>query len=125
MSFVLILHAFMRWPILAVALLGLAHGLVARGAGGARPWGRPLGSIFLGLLDLQFLLALALFARPPLPLGPAKYLHAMTMILAVASAHLLRVRQRRLPPERRPALEPWVFGVPLVLILGGLAFLSV
>jgi hypothetical protein len=124
MPLVLMLHMLMRWPILAVALLGLVHGLLARGAGGPRPWGRRLGAIFLGLLDLQFLLALILFVRPPLPLGPPKYLHAVAMILALAAAHALRVRQRRLPPERAAALEPLVFGVPLAFILGGLAFLS-
>lgn len=117
------LHGFLRWPVLLLGLLGVIWAVGMRGnrPDPARP-DRILTGAFVGLLDLQLLLGIVLFALA----GPDRVSHlghAVVMLAAVTLAHVLsrRVRKAVSPvPGRQLAL---LFGLPLVAILFGVTVL--
>src|SRR5690606_42004172 len=60
---ILFLHSWMRWVVLAAAVIVVLRAL--RGWLASQPWGPTddkAGRIFTGVLDLQFLLGLILYA---------------------------------------------------------------
>ena len=62
-GFVLFLHSALRWAVLLATAVALVRALA--GWRGARPWTRPddvVGAIAVGLLDLQLVLGLVLYA---------------------------------------------------------------
>jgi hypothetical protein len=109
---VLFIHSWLRWVVLA---LGLAVLLAAFGglrtSGAWSPKHERLQKIFLGVLDTQFLLGLVLwfFLSPVTAAARAnmavamkdaqlRYFaveHLLTMLIAVAVAHVGRVRAKR------------------------------
>lgn len=122
MAFLVTLHEFVRWLVLIAGLIGLVDGFLAlfRGAMGDGPLARTLPAAFLGLLDLQLLIgALLLFLVPGA--WPRFLPHAVVMVIAIASAHVLRVRTRKAPPEAAPRAVFLLYLVPLILVLVGMA----
>jgi hypothetical protein len=111
-------HSGLRFLVFLAALIALlyfAFGLATR-----RPAGkamRVMGSIFVGLLDLQILLGVALVLSGRW--FPALIGHLVMMVLAAIAAHVLLVINRR---RARPgfALPFAAVGVALVLIIGGI-----
>src|SRR5436190_21463182 len=109
-TFVLVLHSWLRWIVVASGLLATASALRPRPPGLSDPLDR-WGLIFVTSLDLQMLLGLLLY----LVLSPAtkaifdnfgasmndpvaRYWaveHVGTMMLAVVAAHLGRVLARK------------------------------
>lgn len=111
-------HSGLRFLVLlaaAVAMAYFAFGLVTK-----RPFdktGRVLGSVFVGLLDLQILLGLAMVA-----MGfwyPALMGHLSMMVIGAAVAHVLLARNRRStsPSWKAPMLA---VGTSLALIVLGI-----
>lgn len=123
MDLLLTLHGVIRWPILVVALVGLALSLWERGWEGGPPrWRSALAPLYLGLLDLQLVLGLALGLLDRERFGEVAF-HAVVMGGAVVIAHVLRVRAKRLAEERRARAEALLFGISLVFILVGLSLI--
>src|SRR5919198_443990 len=111
-------HSGVRFLVLLAALVALAYftfGLATRQTPGRGA--RVVGSIFIGLLDLQVLLGVVLVLL--WPWYPALAGHLAMMILAVSTAHVLLAISRR---RARPgfALPFAAVAVALVLILGGI-----
>lgn len=124
MSLLLEIHGFVRWLVLLAGVAGLLHAMVAFSrfaAGTPRPH-RILAGAFTGLMDLQLLLGIVLLIGLPAARS-AGLTHALLMLAAVALAHILSVRSRRVPAPRRVAWAAAVFVGPLALILAGLAAL--
>lgn len=111
-SFVLVIHSWLRYPVLALGVVLLIASLHAWRAGRAwSPRDERLQVSFVGLLDIQLLLGLLLyFVLSPLAaaalgdLGAAMKVpelrffgveHALTMLLAVVAAHVGRSRGKR------------------------------
>jgi len=111
-SFVLTVHSWLRWIVLGLGLFCAARGILSRRSG--RPYERlddRLGLAFVAALDLQVTLGIFmyLFLSPMTSLafqdvGAAMrsstlrfFLieHAFSMLLALACAHIFRVRARR------------------------------
>jgi len=112
----LVLHSYLRWAILIAALL-----LALRSAGGwrtARAWSprdERLHKTLVGLVDLQFLLGLALYLglspishaffvapKPAMHDSVLRFFgleHALGMLMAVAVLHIGRARSRRAPSD--------------------------
>ena len=111
-GFVLFLHSLLRWALLLAAVVVIVRALA--GWRGARPWTRGddvPNAIMVGLLDLQFVLGLALYAF----LGPASSAffadpggamantvlrffaveHVFAMVVALVIAHAGRVLSRK------------------------------
>jgi hypothetical protein len=117
------LHAIVRWPILLIGTLGLALSVWERGWEGRSPGWRPrLAPVYMGLLDLQFLLGIVLAVVDRKDLGRDAF-HMGVMAAAVALAHVLRVRAKRLPAERQARGEALLFGLSLVVLLVGLSLI--
>ena len=125
MVFLVTLHGFIRWLILLAALIGLGDAFYAlyggKREGGAL--GRPLPPIFLGLLDLQLLLGIVLMIAVP---GARQHfmVHGGVMIVAVALAHVLRVRLKKAPEGKTARAQAILYLLPLIVILVGLAALG-
>lgn len=111
-------HSGFRYLVL---LLGVAAVLwdgvaLVRGKGFGRV-ARILGSVFVGLLDLQILLGLILLWT--IPFYPALYGHVVTMLLAGVLAHGLSIANRR-RQEPGPGLALLAAALPLVLVVLGI-----
>ena len=133
----LITHSIVRWAVLALALLALVRALggVARHRAWASADRRSL-ALFAGVLDLQFLLGVLLFAVSPITraamhdVGAAMrqpdlrfFLveHPLTMLAAIAVAHAGNVIVKRAPLDdirfRRAAIT---VALSLGLVLAGI-----
>lgn len=111
-------HSGLRYLVLLAGILALAY--FAYGLATKRPFdktGRILGSVFVGLLDLQILLGLAMVFMGlyyPQLMG-----HLAMMLLAAVVAHVLLVINRKRPTPN------WVLplagvALALLLIVGGI-----
>jgi len=128
------IHSLLRWVVL---LAGLAA--VGRGIGGwsGRPWlpaDRLTGRIFVGVVDLQFLIGLVLYVVLSPMVGAAMsnvgaamrdpilrfFLveHAAGMLVAVALAHVGQSRIKKATDDtRRHRTAAVFFGLSLFIIL--------
>jgi hypothetical protein len=92
MSFLLIIHSYLRWLILIVALVAVIKFAIGWRRGGAfQKMDRGLASGFSGLMDLQATLGLVFLiwnglAGTGFPMFRIE--HAVTMTVAAAVAHL-------------------------------------
>jgi hypothetical protein len=110
-DFVLLLHSWLRWPALIAGILATAAAFSYRPAGGGKSAADRWGAIFVGLLDLQFLLGLLLYfglspttaairqdfgaaMRDPIARFWAVE-HLTLMLVAVVVAHVGRVLARK------------------------------
>lgn len=108
-------HSGLRYLVLLAGLLVI--GYAAYGAASRRAYDtrmRVLAAVFTGLIDLTALFGVAnLFTGTFYPqLGG----HIVTMVLAVAVAHIVSAVMKRRPPEQRTYL-PHVIGTAIVLAL--------
>lgn len=148
------LHNLLRWLVILFGLIAVIRAF--SGWLGRRPWGRSddrSGMLFTVALDIQVLAGLLLyFAASPITLSAlsdfgramsnaaTRYFaveHSLTMLVALAVAHISRAQSRRAGPEpakhRRAAIGftlamalilaaiPWPFlsiGRPLLRLLG-------
>ena len=114
MDLLLVGHSLVRWVILLAGVSGVI--LVWRQGGSSRP-GATLTTIFVALLDLQFLLGVTLLildSESRSGAGP----HVGVMVTAVALAHVLRVRSKKAGENRTLMLATLL--VPLILVGIGL-----
>jgi hypothetical protein len=133
-SLLLVVHSLLRWVVLAAGLV--AFGRAVAGMRGRRPWTTGddrAGQLFVGMLDLQFLIGIALYlvfspitraafqdfgaamGSPMLRFWAVE--HLFGMVIAVALAHVGRVRVRKTTdPVRRHKLTAIFFGLALVAI---------
>ena len=134
-SILLIAHSWLRWVVLAAALLAFVRSAAARS--GARGWSRAddrFGHVFVSLLDLQMLLGLILyFFASPLLATIRQHLseamrddsmrywfleHPFGMLIAIALAHVGRARIKKAgDPRRKHRLAMIFFGLALVAIV--------
>lgn len=135
-SYVLAFHNIVRWLVLAAGILAVI--LSWRGWLGRRQWtaGEARATrAFVGLLDLQLLVGLSLFAVfSPLTRdafrdfgaamrdAPVRYFlveHPLIMLFAVGAAHIGAVRVRRAgsDPERFQRASIWL-GLSLAALAG-------
>lgn len=132
---VLLLHSWLRWVVLLVAILTLVRS--ARGLGGQARWSATDASAFrafVGALDLQTLLGLLLYVvlSPFVRLAmsdPAGAMrdgdlrfwlveHLTGMIIAVVLAHIGSVRIRRAPDDGSKHRTATLFaGLALAVLL--------
>lgn len=108
-------HSGLRYLVLLAGLLVIgyaAYGVASRRAYDTRM--RVVAAVFTGLIDLTALFGVAnLFTGTFYPqLGG----HIVTMVLAVAVAHIVSAVMKRRPPEQRTYL-PHVIGTAIVLAL--------
>lgn len=117
-------HSVNRWLVIAVAVVGIIHAAMhLRGDGATRGPGKSLASIFLGLLDLQLLMGVALFALKP-GVHRVAGAHALLMLVAIVAGHLFKISTKKAEPNRAGRLALSVYVVPLALILLGLTAVS-
>jgi hypothetical protein len=113
-------HSGLRYLVLLAAVASFLYSII--GAVTDRPWdkgGRILLVSFVGLLDLQVLIGLALVFI--WPFYPALWGHIVLMVLAAAVAHFTSIVNRRRPPEKKNHLTA-ALGVvgALILVVGGI-----
>lgn len=117
-------HSINRWLVIAVAVVGIVQAAIhLRGDGATKGFGKIWASVFLGLLDLQLLLGLALFAFKP-GVHRVAGAHALLMLVAIVAAHLFRISAKKAEPARAGRFALSVYVVPLALILLGLTAVS-
>jgi hypothetical protein len=113
-------HSGLRFLVLLAALVALI--VIGSGWAGRRPWSKAARislSAFVGLLDLQMLLGIALVVMGDF--YPRLMGHLTMMLLAVVFAHGLSVASRRAADDRRRhGLALAAVGLALLLILGGI-----
>lgn len=133
----LIIHSYLRWLVLLAGLFAVAKAVA--GYGGKAAYGAAdlrISRIFVGLLDLQFLLGLVLYFVSPVTRGAMKDMaaamqeahvrffvaeHPAMMVLALVVAHAASVWARKSPTDRgkfqRSSLG---FALALGLIVAGI-----
>lgn len=131
----LVVHSLLRWLVLAAGLV--AFGRALAGMRGHRAWTTAddrAGQLFVGTLDLQFLIGLVLyFGLSPITRAAFQDFggamgnsmlrfwaveHILGMLIAVALAHVGRVRVRKTTDAvRRHKVAAIFFGLALVAIL--------
>lgn len=136
-STVLLIHSWLRWAVLIAALIAIFRAF--GGWSGVKTWTRlddRAGSIFIGLLDLQLLLGfiLYLFLSPFTTsafedFGGAMRNSAMRfwavehtfgMVLAVALAHIGRVRGRKAAAAKKHRTTAIFYTLALIIILASI-----
>jgi hypothetical protein len=135
-AIVLFVHSYLRWAVLAAALVVLAR--TFSGSRAARSWERAderWHAALVGLVDLQFLLGVTLYAFLS-PITAAFFAspgrmkdsvlrffgveHITVMVLALALFHVGRSRSKKAPAERRhQVVWRWTLGA-LILTLAGI-----
>ena len=109
----------LRFLVLLVGAVALLVLLSALGTGRAARATRGLTAAFVGLLDLQVLLGLALVLAG-IWYG-ALMGHLVLMVVALVVAHVASIRARRSTDARRAIVMRLVaVAVPLALIVGGI-----
>jgi len=131
----LVVHSLLRWVVLAAGLV--AFGRALAGMRARRAWTAGddrAGQVFVGTLDLQLLIGLVLyFGLSPITRAAMQDFgaamgnsmlrfwaveHILGMVIAVALAHVGRVRVRKTTdPVRRHKLAAIFFGLALIAIL--------
>jgi hypothetical protein len=134
-NLVLASHSWLRWIAIAAGLFALARGIA--GISGRRPWTPAddgAGRLFVGMLDLQFLLGLLLyFVLSPITKAAMSDFgaamgssglrfwaveHVFGMVVGIAIAHTGRSRTRKLTdPVARHRAAAISFGLALLAIL--------
>jgi hypothetical protein len=133
-----ILHSWLRWLVLLTALFAVVRAV--RGKAARAPWtpgDDAAGKWFVGTLDAQLLVGLALYLFfSPYTMAAWRNMgeamrdsllrfmaveHLFGMIIAIALAHIGRVRIRKATdPVRRHTLAMVFFGLALVIMLASI-----
>ncbi len=118
MGIVLMIHSLVRFVILILAVAGIVITLVALAQKQAP--GRTdqiVGSVFLGLFDLQMVLGLLVILLG----GLVNAVHPIVMFVAIVSAHVLQMMTKRASSANAQWVRLAFYVVPLAIILVGLA----
>jgi hypothetical protein len=132
----LIAHSYLRWLVLLAAVVAvIVCFLGLLGGKPFKPGGRKTGAIFTGLLDLQFLLGLALYFISPIVGTALKNMsaamkipelrffaveHSTVMILGVILAHIGSIRSKRAPDDKTAYSRALLwYTIVLILLLWG------
>ncbi len=125
MEFLLIVHRYLRFVILALGILGVLRALVSLGTRQARFMrvDEALSRSYSGALDLQTLvgmiLVLLLIGQP----ADVSWIHPIIMFPAVVISHFSR-RFRSRPDRARHKAQLSIYVVSLILIAAGLAVIG-
>jgi hypothetical protein len=130
----LAIHSWLRWAVLLVGLLAVVRAFAGRSSG--RPWNRAddlVAAIFIGLLDLQMLIGLAMYfgLSPVTSVGMGDMGSAMAntglrfwtiehpfgMIVAIALAHIGRARIRKTSDAARRHRTALIFFTLALIII--------
>ena len=126
MDILLAIHSFVRWIIMAVALVAIVKFAVGWAVNHLfKGMDRGLASGFSGLMDLQVLLGLIYFIWNGLTITgfPAyRILHMVTMLVAAAVAHL-PTRFKALNDRFRFQYSFLAIVASLILVFIGISFL--
>jgi hypothetical protein len=133
----LVIHSYLRWLVLLAGLFAvakLANGYTKQAVYGAADL--RISRIFIGLLDLQFLLGLILYAVSPVTRDAMKDMtaamqqphvrffvaeHPMLMFIALCVAHGASIWARKAPSDRVKFLRSSMgFALALGLVLAGI-----
>jgi hypothetical protein len=116
MAFLLTLHSIVRWLVVIVAVVAVVrYALVLAGRVQSSGLDRGLMSGYTGLLDLNVLLGLILIIG--LGFTPQRLEHAVTNIVAVAAAHFLAQRAKKIEDARLKARTNLLGVVTSILIV--------
>ena len=131
-------HSWLRWVILILGLVAVVRAIGGRGGG--RAWtsaDESVGKWFIASLDLQFLVGLLLYAWFS-PLTQAAFAdfggamrnaglrffaveHLLGMVIALALAHIGRVRIRKATTDaRRHQIAALFYGIALIILLASI-----
>jgi hypothetical protein len=133
---VLTIHSDLRWLVLLAAVAAVVVsfiGIIRRGT--FKPTGRKVGAIYTGLLDLQLLVGLCLYATSPIVHTALANMsvamkqhelrffaveHLTTMLIVVILAHVGSIRSKRAPTDKSAYSRAmlWYTASLIVLILG-------
>lgn len=134
-AFTLALHSYLRWVVLALALVVLVRFFLASRSGRAwAPGDNSLHAAFVGLMDLQFTVGLMLYVWLS-PITTAAFSnmgaamkdpvirfftveHITAMVIALTVLHVNRARSKRARSDRARFKSVWISTlVVLILIL--------
>lgn len=117
MGIVLMIHSLLRWLILVMALLAIVKHVL--GLVRAQPYDKFSGvlmSVFGGMMDLQMLMGIIFITTGLSPMYRIE--HAVTMILAVAVAHLPAAWKKKSDRVRYRNNLLALVGVIALIVLG-------
>lgn len=118
MNIVLEIHSIIRFLVLLLAIVGIVLGLIGLAQKKApAKTDLTVGSIFLGLYDLQMLLGLLVILLG----GLTNALHPVVMFVGLVVAHVLQSMARRAEGANVHMMRLALYIVPLAIILVGLA----
>lgn len=118
MNIVLEIHSIIRFLVLLLAIVGIVLGLIGLAQKKApAKTDLTVGSIFLGLYDLQMLLGLLVILLG----GLTNALHPVVMFVGLVVAHVLQSMARRAEGANVQMMRLALYIVPLAIILVGLA----
>ncbi len=125
MDFLLVAHAYLRFVILALGILGGLRSLVSLGTREARFMrvDEMLNRGFSGALDLQVLIGIVLVILLVGQQAAVPWIHPIIMLPAVVIAHL-SARFRNRPDRDRHRTQLAIYVGSLLLILAGLAVIG-
>jgi hypothetical protein len=121
MDIVLELHSIVRFLVLLLAIVGIVLALIglAQKKASAKT-DVTVGSIFLGLYDLQMLLGLLVILLG----GLTNALHPVVMFIGLVVAHFLQRTTQRAEGANFHMMRLAFYIVPLAIILVGLAAIN-
>ena len=124
-DFLFTVHAYLRFVVLALGILGLLRALVSLGTREARYMrvDEMLNRGFGGALDLQALVGVAIVVLLVGQTGDIQWLHPIIMLPAVVISHLAG-RFRAASDRDRHKAQLAVFGGSLSLVVAGLAVIG-
>ncbi len=121
MDIVLALHSIVRFLVLLLAIVGIVLGLIGLAQKKApAKTDQTVGSIFLGLYDLQMLIGLLIILLG----GLTNALHPIVMFIGLVVAHGLQRMTRRAEGANVQMMSLGLYIVPLAIILVGLAIIN-
>ncbi len=125
MDFLLQIHSGVRWLVLVAGVLALLRS--AWGWVGGRPFARldqTLGSIYMGLVDLNVLLGIVVLVNRWGNLSRAAEMHPLVMILAAIVIHAARRLGRTRDDKTRHGYQAGGVLASLILILIGIQLVA-
>lgn len=120
MEFFLTAHRYLRFVILALAILGTLRSLVSLGTREARfmRLDEGLGRVYSGALDLQMLAGIFIAVLRLTASTPVIWIHPIIMLPAVVISHLSRRFRDRADRERHKAQIGIYLGSLAIILLG-------
>jgi hypothetical protein len=133
---VLTVHSYLRWLVVVAAVASVVCAFLGMLRGRPfKPGGRRWGAIYTGLLDLQLLIGIYLYATSPIVRAALANMtsamkqkelrffaveHLTTMVIAVVLAHAGSVRSKREPDDKAAYSRAllWYLASTIVLFLG-------